>query len=420
MSFEWVKYKLNDLITIKHGFAFKGQYFCDEETKDCLITPGNFSIGGGFKGDKLKYYNGPVAKDYILKEGDLVVTMTDLSKQADTLGYAALVPDLESHRILHNQRVGLVENISDEINKEFLYFLLRSSGYRHHVVSGATGTTVKHTSPTKILSYEFQLPPLYIQQQIAKNLIDLERKANINTQNNQTLESMAQAIFKSWFVDFDPVKAKMRGEQPVGMDDATAALFPDTLVESELGLIPEGWDIDEISTLFELHRGFDLPKSKRQEGSIPVFAAGGYHGTHNEYKMEPPGIITGRSGVIGNVYLSLEKYWPLNTTLYIRNFRGCGPYYAYHLLRSLDLKSLNSGSAVPSLNRNFVHSMKTLLPDRRLLTNFEKLVTPLFETVVANIEQNNTLSSLRDTLLPKLLSGEIDLSNINTLTEVME
>ncbi|MEZ9548538.1 restriction endonuclease subunit S, partial [Vibrio crassostreae] len=234
-------------------------------------------------------------------------------------------------------------------------------------------------------------------------------KILLNTKTSQTLEQIAQTIFKSWLVDFDPVKAKMNGEQPKGMDAATASLFPEKLVESELGLIPDGWVVGELSKLFELHRGFDLPKSKRQQGGYPVYAAGGYHGNHNEFKMEPPGIITGRSGVIGNVYLSLDKYWPLNTTLYVREFRACGPYYAYHLLRSLDLKSLNSGSAVPSLNRNFVHSTSVCHPDSEILAKFEEIVKPLFEKMVANNEQNKSLSELRDALLPKLLSGEIDL-----------
>lgn len=232
---------------------------------------------------------------------------------------------------------------------------------------------------------------------------------------------MAQTLFKSWFVDFDPVKAKMNNEQPEWMDapflsKEVASLFPEKLVESELGLIPEGWGVGELSKLFELHRGFDLPKSNRQDGEYPVYAAGGYHGAHNEFKMEPPGIITGRSGVIGNVYLSLDKYWPLNTTLYVREFRTCGPYYAYHLLRSLDLKSLNSGSAVPSLNRNFVHSTNVCHPDSDVLAKFEEIVTPLFEKMVANNEQNKSLSELRDTLLPKLLSGESDLAKLRCPT----
>ena len=100
---------LSDYIKIKHGFAFKGEYFSAQPTSDVLVTPGNFAIGGGFKADKFKYYKGSVPEDYILKEKDLVVTMTDLSVDADTLGYSALIPHSNKKRFLHNQRVGLVQ-----------------------------------------------------------------------------------------------------------------------------------------------------------------------------------------------------------------------------------------------------------------------------------------------------------------------
>ncbi|MFA0655486.1 restriction endonuclease subunit S [Vibrio sp. 10N.222.49.C12] len=296
----------------------------------------------------------------------------------------------------------------------FIYYYLKTVSYKDYTDKGA----VPGVNRNDLHRAKVSVPkcPKY-QNKLATHLRDLDKKITLNNQINQTLEQMAQTLFKSWFVDFDPVKAKMNGEQPKGMDapflsKEVASLFPEKLVESELGLIPEGWGVGELSKLFELHRGFDLPKSKRQDGEYPVYAAGGYHGAHNEFKMEPPGIITGRSGVIGNVYLSLDKYWPLNTTLYVREFRTCGPYYAYHLLRSLDLKSLNSGSAVPSLNRNFVHSTNVCHPDSDVLAKFEEIVTPLFEKMVANNEQNKSLSELRDTLLPKLLSGEIDLESV--------
>ncbi|MEZ8946721.1 restriction endonuclease subunit S [Vibrio sp. 10N.222.54.B12] len=302
----------------------------------------------------------------------------------------------------------------EQVNPMFLYYFFKSSTGKHELLKNASqvGTPGIGQPLSSLKSIFFNKPPLVIQNKIVDVLSSVNNKLELNNQINQTLEQMAQTLFKSWFVDFAPVKAKMNGEQAKGMDAATASLFPEKLVESELGLIPEGWGVGELSKLFELHRGFDLPKSKRQDGEYPVYAAGGYHGTHNEFKMEPPGIITGRSGVIGNVYLSLDKYWPLNTTLYVREFRTCGPYYAYHLLRSLDLKSLNSGSAVPSLNRNFVHSTNVSHPDSDVLAKFEEIVTPLFEKMVANNEQNKSLSELRDTLLPKLLSGEIDLENV--------
>jgi len=205
MGNKWPVSKLENHIHIKHGYAFKGEFFKSHITSDCLLTPGNFAVGGGFKSGKFKYYDGPVPESYILSKDDLTVTMTDLSKEADTLGFPALIPEYKEKRLLHNQRTGLVEFKDNELDKNYLYFLMCSREYRHHVVSGATGTTVKHTSPTKILSFEFCKPPKETQIKIGNSLITIEKRIEINNQTNQTLEQMAQTLFKSWFVDFDPV-----------------------------------------------------------------------------------------------------------------------------------------------------------------------------------------------------------------------
>jgi len=139
---------LGDYVHVKHGFAFKGEYFTDEQTPDVLVTPGNFAIGGGFKDEKLKYYAGPVPNDYILEQGDLVITMTDLSKAGDTLGYPALIPASTGKRYLHNQRIGLVEIRDEEqVDKRFLFYRLRASDYRLQILATASGSTVRHTSP---------------------------------------------------------------------------------------------------------------------------------------------------------------------------------------------------------------------------------------------------------------------------------
>src|ERR1700676_1390032 len=147
----WKAARLSDLIQIKHGFAFDGAHFRDDPPGDILLTPGNFAIGGGFKRDKFKFYVGLVPEEFVLGEGDLIITMTDLSKTADTLGYPAFVPSVSDFRFLHNQRLGKVLIESEApISKEFLYYLLCSRPYRNEVLASATGTTVKHTSPGRI------------------------------------------------------------------------------------------------------------------------------------------------------------------------------------------------------------------------------------------------------------------------------
>ncbi|MCG8337176.1 MAG: restriction endonuclease subunit S [Proteobacteria bacterium] len=157
----WEEATLGDFISIKHGYAFKGEFFDDNKSSRILMTPGNFDIGGGIKLEKFKYYSdeGPLEADYVLKEDDLVVTMTDLSKTSDTLGYSALIPSFNGKEFLHNQRIGRVFPIESRyFPKYFLYHFLQDHRYKSFVVGSASGTSVKHTSPKKILSYKTNLP----------------------------------------------------------------------------------------------------------------------------------------------------------------------------------------------------------------------------------------------------------------------
>ena len=157
---DWEEVSLKEFITIKHGYAFKGNYITAEPTNLILVTPGNFRIGGGFKFDKFKYYtNDKFPQDYILKAGDLIVTMTDLSVDGNTLGYSAFVPENYSNEVyLHNQRIGKVE-FKNEIGKYFVHQLMKTDDYQWFVLGGASGTAIRHTSPTSICNYSFQMPP---------------------------------------------------------------------------------------------------------------------------------------------------------------------------------------------------------------------------------------------------------------------
>jgi type I restriction enzyme, S subunit len=143
---DWTPTTLGDLITVKHGFAFKGEYFRETPPGDILLTPGNFAIGGGFQFGKLKYYSGPSAPGYILRAGDLLVTMTDLSKAGDTLGYPALVP-CDGRVYLHNQRLGKIDCISDVASRDFIYWLMRTPKYRAEILASCTGSTVAKPYP---------------------------------------------------------------------------------------------------------------------------------------------------------------------------------------------------------------------------------------------------------------------------------
>ncbi len=261
-------------------------------------------------------------------------------------------------------------------------------------------------------------PDIHHQGVIAHILESLDDKIELNRRMNETLEAMARAIFKSWFVDFDPVRAKAEGRKPFGMDSETAALFPDSFVDSPLGKVPKGWEAGRLDDILVLQRGFDLPMKKRVAGEIPVIASAGVTGFHNEAKVAPPGIVTGRSGSIGGVQYISVPFWPLNTTLWVKEFKSGNPVYSYFLLKNLNLERYNAGSGVPTLNRNHVHPLPCIIPPRTVMQAFENLTAPMFENIQSALLQSETLAAIRDTLLPKLLSGKIHVGDIATTDKV--
>lgn len=272
-----------------------------------------------------------------------------------------------------------------------------------------SGSAIPSTSRDEFYKLPVTLPPIGEQVRIADSLMLLDNRIDLLRQTNATLESIAQALFKSWFIDFDPVRAKAEGREAEGMDAATAALFPAEFEDSMLGPIPSGWRHGVVEELFVLQRGFDLPATQRTDGAYTVFAASGPHGTHAEAMAQGPGVVTGRSGVIGKVFFAHDDYWPLNTALWVKEFKRATPAYAFQLLQTMDLMRLNAGSAVPSLNRNHVHAQPAVIPPESLVSAFTDMAMALLQRIRANDEHGNQLRALRDTLLPRLISGKLRL-----------
>jgi len=292
---------------------------------------------------------------------------------------------------------------------EYVGYYLRSPAFRQAMLAMSTMSTRASLNNEMIGRLEISFPSKALQSRIAAILKSLDDRITLLRETNATLEAIAQALFKSWFVDFDPVHAKQQGRAPEGMDEATAALFADSFEESELGLVPKGWGVGKLEDLLVLQRGFDLPSSDRIPGNYPIIAASGPAGTHKAAMAKAPGVVTGRSGVLGRVFLELEDYWPLNTTLWVKEFRAASPCYAYEVLSLLDFASFNAGSAVPTLNRNHVHSLPYLIPSRTCIDAYESVAMKLHARVRENQHQAQTLATLRDTLLPRLISGQLRL-----------
>ncbi|WP_429333169.1 restriction endonuclease subunit S [Paraburkholderia sp. 35.1] len=293
------------------------------------------------------------------------------------------------------------------LDHRFLKYVLL--GERGSFLRFASGTTHQTIYFPEVKAFHIALPPLETQRGIADVLGSLDDRIDLLRQTNATLESIAQALYKSWFIDFDPVRAKAEGREPEGMDAETAVLFPVSFEDSTLGQVPKGWAVGVVDDLLVLQRGFDLPAQQREEGPYPVLAASGPSGSHSQSMGSAPGVTTGRSGVIGNVYFVQRDFWPLNTSLWVKQFKVATPAYAYQLLKTLDLKRLNAGSAVPTLNRNHVHAQPALLPAREVVERYTETANVLLARIGENEIHEDSLVELRNTLLPHLISGKLRL-----------
>jgi type I restriction enzyme S subunit len=293
------------------------------------------------------------------------------------------------------------------VDYRFLYYLLLN--HRDLIVSQATGGAQQNLSGELIKGFTFDFPTYEEQKAISEVLWQLDEKIAANKVLSKTLEDIAQTIFKSWFIDFDPVKAKMAGETPVGMDAETAALFPDSMEESELGPIPKSWKVETLGEFCPFSYGKSLPASTREHGGIAVFGSNGVVGSHSQALTDRASIIVGRKGTVGTVNLAIEPCWPIDTAFFSQTADERDVCFAYELLKSLPLQDMNSDAAVPGLNRENAHRLDFALPPETLLERFAFVADPMFRLANQLHKQNLALQNLRDTLLPRLISGELEI-----------
>ncbi|HFQ5010410.1 TPA: restriction endonuclease subunit S [Vibrio vulnificus] len=345
------------------------------------------------------------------------------------------------------QRIMQYRADRSKLDPHFLLYSFLSSDLQHQFnMHEGSGSVVSHIRVPDCSKFELNLPPLDVQKDIAGVLKKLDRKISVNQQTNQTLEQMAQAIFKSWFVDFDPVKAKMNGEQPEGMDAATASLFPEKLVESELGLIPEGWEVgtlDSHTSMIIDHRGKTPKKlgSDWTEEGYPAISAKNIkskkivrpdtirfidEATYKKWMKEPlikGDIIMTSEAPMGELYFfDGSEDFCLSQRLYgLRaNSDVCSPEFLFNWLQTTkakaDMEGRASGTTALGIKQAELRKVKILTPPRELLEKYSAVASHLVDMAAKNNAQNTVLEDLRDTLLPKLLSGEIELG----ATEVLE
>jgi len=343
---------------------------------------------------------------YALQEGDIVFS------RVGSVDRRSLTRKEETGWLFSGRCLRVRPN-KDLIDPEYLSWFFGLPAFREYIRQIAVGATMPSLN-TKILSeVPIYYPALPEQRAIARILGSLDDKIELNRCMNETLESIARAIFKSWFVDFDPVQAKAEGREPAGMDAETAALFPDSFEETEMGMVPKGWMVKTIGDVLDLAYGKALKEDCRMPGKIPVYGSNGQVGWHNEKIADGPGIIVGRKGNPGTVTWSQPDFFSIDTTFYVQPKSLCkSMFYLFFSLRKQNLSSLGADSAVPGLNRNLAYMSKMLVPSWMVLEAFNKHIELIYELIYVNDQQSHNIADIRDLLLLKLISGEIQVKNM--------
>jgi len=340
-----------------------------------------------------------------LRGGEIVISLVG------TTGSVAIVPgELAGWNVA---RAIAVIRPDEKIGASWLKLCLESSHTREYLDARANTTVQKTLNLKDVKQLPIPLPPPHWRQEILSLVSPIENAITNLEDQNRSLEATAQTIFKSWFVDFDPVRAKAEGREPDGMDADTAALFPCEFEETPLGSVPCGWGVVNLGELAEFAYGKPLKAENRNGGTVPVMGSNGRVGWHDEALVRGPGIVVGRKGNPGTVTWVDSDFFPIDTTFFVRPRNlARGLHILKNQLDLLNLPDLSADSAVPGLNREMAYQTKLANPPKFIANLFEDIVGPLAAKAAQNEGLVATLAELRDTLLPRLISGKLRVPEI--------
>lgn len=349
---QWKTYKLSELVEIKYGKDHKH------------LADGEIPLYGS--GGVMRYVNTPLYD----QESILIPRKGTLSNL-----FYLNIPFWSVDTMFYTK-------IKEGNNGKYLYYLLKSMD----LASMNVGSAVPSLTTEVLNKVEINVPDESTQTQIAQILTSLDDKIELNLQMNQTLEAMAQALFKEWFVNFN---------------------FPNFDGELENGL-PRGWRIGKLSSVCEIKYGKD--HKHLDEGHIPVYGSGGIMRFADKALYERESILIPRKGTLTNLFYVSKPFWSVDTMFYTIIKDDAIRKYLFYLLKTLNLESMNVGSAVPSLTTEVLNKIDIIIPQNSILVEFEKIISSFFSKIEANKNQIEYLTQTRDTLLPKLMSGAIKIS----------
>ena len=315
---------------------------------------------------------------YGLRLGDIV--MCEGGEPGRCAIWRESVPGMMIQKALHRIRP------KSELDHRYLFYFFLHTGFTGGFAPLFTGATIKHLPKQSLEKLEIVYPTLGQQKRVADILSTYDDLIENNRRRMALLEESARLLYREWFV-------RLR--------------FPGCEHTLILDGVPQGWERVPLEAALVLQRGFDLPTQDRHEGDVPIYGSTGILGYHDKAKAIAPGVVTGRSGTLGEVQYVAEDYWPLNTALWVKEFKRVTPLFALFLLREMDLKQFNGGASVPTLDRKSVHRVEILIPAAPLLRSFDEFASDVFVQIKNLTTQNQKLRVARDLLLPRLMSGEL-------------
>ena len=430
MAFKQVR--LGDYFKFEKGLGYKGEFLA-EESDVALIGMDSHEEGGGYKDGSEKPYSGPFKEVNEAKPGDVIFAATDLAQDGHVLGSPLLVPESDEFQtFIYSHHLLKAFQKKDGFLPEYLYNLYRVEKFRKKAAYADSGTTVR-ALPAEVLEEQVvPLPDLPTQIAINEVIYLIDQQIANNKALSRNLEALAQSVFKSWFIDFDPVLAKKKGENPFGMDKETAKLFPDSFVESEFGEIPEGWKFHEVSDVVRFCGG-GTPSTKKSEywdgehlWTTPrdLSRQIGIITIDSERKLTDAGISKISSKLLPKHSVLMSSRAPIGyltvaafPTAINQGFIGFPfqkPYSPLYILNWLhfnmnEIKSRSGGGTFAEINRTAFKSIPFLFSSDALLLKFEHLMEPTLAKLESNTIENSLLEGTRVRLLSGLIDGEIEL-----------
>jgi type I restriction enzyme S subunit len=382
MPKNWKTYKLGDIAKLRKAgikpSEFNGEKYIGLEH----IGQGNFHLDGTGKASDVKSNKSKFV------EGDILYgKIRPYFKKVYRPKFSGIC---STDMLIFNTKN------EDLVSQSYLHQFIKTQEFTDKATETSTGTKMPRADWNSLKLWEFPFPPLKEQTQIANILSAIDNKIENNLATNKTLEDMAMALYKHWFVDFGPFQD---GE----------------FIDSELGLIPKGWEVKRLEELIEIKYGKD--HKKLNDGNIPVYGSGGIMRYVDTFLYDKESILIPRKGTLSNLFYITEPFWSVDTMFYSKIKNSTFGKYIFHFLKSLDLASMDVGSAVPSLTTNLLKRIDVIVPAISEIEKFDIEISRFFEEMKLNTNENQTLTKLRDTLLPKLISGEVRLKEFREQVE---